>query len=484
MLIREKIHSFFANYNKVVDTQGNSIDRNVFLSEYNRIKTYLFQTYSTDDIVGLYLKKDHRYLLTILACMDLGLTYVPMRKSWPKERVNQINEICGLSAVLEDDFFSCLPISTTENIEGFAVSPEKSLYIMFTSGSTGEPKGVKIQRKAYENFLFWLDSFFEQITEKDRLLNSTDYTFDVSLVDVGLLILKNVNFVLSNFTDNIFVLLGELDKYEITTLATVPNNLMMILQQGIFEKADLSNLNNILIAGSRFPVKLYEQMVHHFPDANLYNCYGPTEATIYCVVKELVKDNSEDIRHSTVSIGKPILNTHIKLINEEGLETTPYEKGEMLVGGNQLMAGYVNRSSLTNKALVEIDGSMFYRTGDLVFRDENSFLYMVGRIDDTIKTAGHRVNLLDVDSYIQKIDFVKSCVTVAIPHEIKENLLVTFVILSPQGALSMLREAIEAILPTHQQPYHLEIVKEFPLNNSGKISSLALKELYLSKYAD
>src|SRR5207244_3802885 len=135
------------------------------------------------------------------------------------------------------------------------------------------------RRSAYENFLGWCGAFFRDIGPGDRLLNSTDYTFDVSLAEVALALTRRPAFLCSRFRDDLFTLLAELHELRVSIVATVPNNLMMLLDERWMERADLSGLRHALIAGSRFPLALSRQFRTFLPRARVYNCYGPPAAT-------------------------------------------------------------------------------------------------------------------------------------------------------------------------------------------------------------
>jgi len=238
-------------------------------------------------------------------------------------------------------------------------------------------------------------------------------------------------------------------------------------------------LRHALIAGARFPVALDRQFKKFLPQTRVYNCYGPTEATIYCLARQLGNDQSDYVAEQTVSVGSPIPGCLPRIVDEKLQPVAAFERGELLMGGVQVMDGYINDSLATDRALAHIEGIRYYRTGDIAFRDEKGGFFVTGRNDDTIKVSGQRVNLSDIDGYVQKLEFVRSCATISIEDALRGASLVLFVVaarpVSKEAAFAALRE----ILPKHQLPQEIRFMENLPVNNSGKVSKRSLLELYL-----
>ena len=461
---------------------GECIKQEQFRKEYGLVKNYFLHHFNDDSIVALRFNKDYVYVLNILVCMEIGLTYIPLSIDFPEERIEQIRQIATFDALIDEKLFGMMinSASLESQHKHFSRNDEKLLYIMFTSGSTGKPKGVEIQRKAYANFLQWLDSYFP-VTSGDIVLNATEFTFDVSLIDVGLLIVKHSALVFSNFQNDIFKLLFEMEKYNITTIATVPNNFSMILVDEIVARVDLHKLKYAFIAGSRFPLSLYNKFPRYLPCLQVYNCYGPTEFTIYCLTKKLYESN--DIQQETITIGKPILNTKFKIVNDDLEEVSIGVKGELAVSGAQLMRGYKNLPEKTQEVVVVIDGELYYKTGDIAFADDERNCYISGRLDDTVKVTGFRVNLSDIDSYIQKIPYMKDSATIYIEVNDLEGYLVSCLILNHAHISEKeIMSDLKNILPTFQRPKHIILLDNFPLNTSGKVCKKTLLSNFQIKY--
>ena len=451
---------------KIYDKNGQSIDTQRCIHEYHCIRNQLLHMYTEDDIVGIRFEKDYRYLLTLLACMSIELPYIPLSIDWPQERINQIAKLSGCH-VIEQEMFEYDSAKCSASQKSFQ---NETLYIIFTSGSTGAPKGVKISRNAYLDFLLWSDEYFTEITSEDKMLLTTDFTFDISLVDISLLLTKDLTLYMSNFNNNVFKLLFELEKYNITTHSTVPYNYSMIMHDDVYSKANLSALRHVMIGGARFPNNLYANFQNLLPECSVYNFYGPTEATIYCSIHKF-EYSKDELHKNNITIGKPFYNNEFTIIDDE-----------LFISGPQLMSGYLHNPEKTEEALVVIDGKIYYKSGDVVFKNESGYYFIVGRRDDTIKVTGYRVNLSDIDSYILQLAHISNVATIAIENTTSEHDLVSYMILG-DGTISAreIKASLKEIMPGYQIPKYIEIVDNFPLNNSGKICKLTLKQNYLDK---
>jgi D-alanine--poly(phosphoribitol) ligase subunit 1 len=482
MLIRRLIAEYFDAGPEIRDLDYRVVPVERLRAEYGALRRHLLANFGPGERIALRLARGHRYLLALLACMETGVVFVPLRVEWPDARVEQIRGIVGFRLLLDDGEVEAImgrEASSPSSERALApTAPDQPLYCLFTSGTTGVPKGVVIRRGSYENFLRWCLEFFREIGPADRLLNSTDYTFDVALAEVAIALTRRSAFFCSRFRDDLFTLLHELHELKITVVATVPNNLVMLLDERWMERADLSALRHALVAGARFPLKLARQFRRFLPATKVYNCYGPTEATIYCLARLLGDDERDFVEEQTVSVGTPLPGCVARIVDEQLREVSPGQRGELLVGGVQVMDSYLDDPGATRAALVEIDGVRYYRTGDLVFRNAAGDYFVTGRNDDTVKVSGQRVNLSDIDGYVQKLDFVRSCATIAVEDELRGASLILYVVASRPTPREAAFEALRQVLPKHQTPQDIRFVESLPINNSGKVSKKALRELY------
>jgi len=439
--------------------------------------------------IGIVLPRDHRYLIVILSCIELGITFVPLNIDFPESRIHQIKLLAGIELVIDQMFFS-------ESINGvknnntdkqiLALTKEnKAAYIIFTSGSTGAPKGVCISNDNFSIFCDWVNVEFSAISSDDRLLNLAEFSFDMSMLDVAICITRNAGIFFGNFAGNFFQLAHMVESFNISTLVSVPNNVNQILQDDIYKRANFSSLKYLLLGGARFSAGLYKRLKELRSlgqPIETYNLYGPTEATVYCAVKKLVF-NTYEIEDGVLSIGSANLNSELLLIDEEDQVILEEQtNGELLIGGSQVMIGYVNNPNQTRGSFININGKRYYRSGDIAYFSKNGDFYLVGRIDDTLKVRGYRVNLGDIDSYFSSNKRIIDAATIFIEEDDVNGFLVTYVTLEKTAGedLEFIKEEMQSTLAYYQMPKYILPIKNLPLNASGKICKLSLKKLFKS----
>lgn len=452
--------------------------------EFDKISRHIAKlSRSATTPVVLDLPKGYKAILTMIACYKHRLTYSPMLPSWPESRKQQILAALDQPPVIDETSYDeiqaapALDPAVPEPLKGHTVA-----YIIFTSGTTGEPKGVMISREALANFFSWVGTYFTFVTATDQQLLTADLTFDQSVLDIALFLTRGTSLKFSNFRGNPFRLAQELDEQRITILNTVPNNINLLGSAGMDKRCDLSRLRVMMIGGARFSQSTYRFARDAFTGKpRLFNFYGPTETTVYSHVMEILFDRATSSVPETIPVGKEIDGVCSCIQEGTGVLTRAVNRpGEILIGGIQVMDGYVRDSHRTDAAIAVFDGVRYYRTGDLGYFDANENLVVTGRVDETLKRRGYRVNLLDIDSYIQRIAGVLDSATIAVPDEALENRLVTFIIASDPTLTSRLDQKLREILLDYQIPDEIRFVTQFPTNSSGKVSRRLLTESYLA----
>ncbi len=473
-------------------TIGNYIDNNQGihgLNGYvcaNDIKTEFYTvcnyigTLDSNTIIGIYMIKDYKYLLSILACMYMGKTYVPLNKKFPKDRNKQIIDIAEIDLVLTDkddvEYKYTNILNLEKNIEMIQLCENdlnKPLYYIFTSGSTGEPKGVMIPRLGFETYVKWMSSCYE-VDSNDKFLSLTEFTFDISFVDIGLLVTKNIQFYFSSFDGNIVTMMQEIEKYNINVMSSVPTNFTLMLSSPLYKRFNIKPFKLIVLGGAKTTKKLYDLLLNHYPTTTIYNAYGPTEATVYITNKKFDKTEN-DFDGNNASVGEIREEAKVIIVDDNFKIISDGSIGEVLVSGKQILLGYKGNEKKTKEALVYVNDILHYRIGDLGYIKNNN-LYIVGRVDDTIKTRGYRVNLSDIESYTHKLEYINESVIIAIEDENIENKLYLFVTLHEQVDKNQIFNDLKTILPDYQMPVDIIIKDKMPLNNSGKISKIDLKK--------
>ncbi|MFI5361376.1 MAG: AMP-binding protein [Elusimicrobiota bacterium] len=484
MFIRDLAASCLDGGAVLHDRAGAAVPRETIRSEYRAIKGFLFDHAGEGDIAAIRLEHGYRYVLCVCACMEVGLTYLPLNVGWPQARIDQIKRLAGFSLLIDES--SIERICRHENRrsrESFGLEGSKPLYVICTSGSTGEPKGVVVARSSYEEFLRWLAAFSAASGGDERVLLMADFTFDQSLCDVGSFLLKRCALYFSRFGGDAFRLAREIESHRISSLATVPRNIGLLLHETVRRKADLSSLRRLLIGGERFPVELHESLFRALPaGAAAYNCYGPTETTIFSHIKRLTGIAERDMSDGHVSVGRPLPGVRCRLAASGGVElAAPGARAELLLGGAQVMLGYAGDPEGTSRRVTEIGGVRFFRSGDIAFRDGDGQYYITGRTDLTLKRRGYRIDLSDIDSYIRRIPFVAECATIAVPDDRFEHLLICSVVARRPVAEKELRAEMAKVLVDFQIPDRVEFVDRLPVNEAGKISRKILEEDFRRK---
>ena len=211
MRLSKQIGNLFFDKLNIYDNES-LVDSSSIQDKYLKIKSFLLKQKQLDNKIVILVKKDFNYVLFILVSLEIGITFVPLNKEWPSRRIIDILTDIGRYKVVTDDNFIGIPkcsqvtlLSIFEssycnnNFDSSKIRLSSIAYIIFTSGSTGKPKGVTIKRGSYCNFVSWVDKYFRHISHNDKLLNTSYFSFDLSLIDIALFISRGVHFFISNF---------------------------------------------------------------------------------------------------------------------------------------------------------------------------------------------------------------------------------------------------------------------------------------------
>ncbi len=349
------------------------------------------------------------------------------------------------------------------------------LYANFTSGSTGEPKGVVVSHRSVIDFINIFTEKFN-INENDIIGNQAPFDFDVSVKDIYSSIKTGATLVI--VPKKLFSAPAQLLDYicenKVTTLIWAVSALCLITTfHGLDYKVPTS-VNKILFSGEVMPLKHIKQWIEHLPDATFVNLYGPTEITCNCAYHIIDKNLPYE---GQIPIGKHFDNEEILLLDENNkLIVEAGKTGEICVRGTALALGYYNNQEQTNKSFVQnpLNNSyieMIYKTGDLGYLGEDGNLYFAGRKDFQIKHMGHRIELEEIELEIQKIDKIERVCSI---YNHEKSKLYAFYI----GDIDKkeLREALSNKLPIFMIPNVIRKIEEFPLTKNGKIDRKLLTQ--------
>ncbi|MCH5314501.1 MAG: amino acid adenylation domain-containing protein [Eubacterium sp.] len=363
-----------------------------------------------------------------------------------------------------------------EEIRNKAIDTDP-LYALFTSGSTGEPKGVLV---SHRNVIDFIDGFTDMfnINENDIIANQAPFDFDVSVKDIYSSLKMGARLVIvpTEMFSRPTELIDYLAEHNVTTLIWAVSALCLISTFHCLDYRRPDKISKILFSGEVMPAKHLAEWQKYYPDAMFVNLYGPTEITCNCTYH--IINDSRDYDNG-IPIGKPFNNREILLLDENNnLISESNVTGEICVRGSSVAIGYCNNPEQTAKAFVQnptntLFPDIIYRTGDLAEYDENGDLFFCGRKDFQIKYMGHRIELEEIEKAMNGIDGIsRSCCV----FEEKKNKLYGFYI----GEIEKeeLHRKLSEKLPVFMVPGALRKADEFPLTKNGKTDRKKLVELY------
>jgi D-alanine--poly(phosphoribitol) ligase subunit 1 len=429
--------------------------------------------------------KEPEMLIAFLGAIKAGHPYVPIDNIMPQKRVEQIIATAGVEVVLTPEETRALvdePNSPTPAGERRQLLPSDPYYIMFTSGSTGEPKGVVITLECLGSYLAWMLTEHTFTEMGEIFLNQVPYSFDVSCMDtyVGLIVGGTVFSITRDQINNPKQLYQAFRSSGLTCWVSTPSFASMCLIERSFNHTMLPNLRRFLFCGETLPPQLASQLMERFPSAEIWNTYGPTEATV--ATTSIKVDRNIVEKYSPLPIGHPMPGTRL-LVVDESLKPVPEgERGELVISGPNVSPGYLKRPDLTQRVFFELDGTRAYRTGDWA-RYRDGLLFFEGRMDSQIKLHGHRIELADIEVNLRALPGVKDAVVLAISKQGIPESLTAFITLSivKSGSdfecASALKAELAKRLPAYMVPRKFEFIDAFPMNANGKADRRKLAEL-------
>ncbi|HEU4511146.1 MAG TPA: amino acid adenylation domain-containing protein [Pyrinomonadaceae bacterium] len=436
---------------------------------------------ATETPVGISAQPSIEMVIGLLGVLKAGGTYLPLDPAYPQERLRFMANDARIRVLLTQKSLSeHFPDSETEVVfldhdqidderednPACASTPANLAYIIYTSGSSGGPKGVQISHRAVVNFLSSMAN--EPGLERDDvLLAVTSLSFDIAGLEIFLPLVVGARVeIASRETASDGLRLRELlERSGASVMQATPATWRMMLESGWKNACGLK----VLCGGEALPVDLARQLL----DAGcvLWNMYGPTETTIWSTCKKL--DQSE------ISIGRPIANTQLYVLDEFQQPVPIGVSGELYIGGDGLARGYLGRAELTAEKFVpdpfdECGGARLYRTGDLVRCLPGGDVEYVGRIDHQVKVRGYRIEVAEIEVVLSEHPAVREAVVTAQQVENAEKRLVAYFVTDEELGTGELQQYIRTRLPPYMVPSLFVRVDAMPLTPNGKIDRAAL----------
>jgi amino acid adenylation domain-containing protein len=441
-----------------------------------------------DTLVGVSMARSETLVVALLAILKAGGAYVPLDPTYPKERLTLVIGDSRMRIVVTtEDSRSQLPFELSDlavvNAEDPAIAALSSApvassaashhlaYVIYTSGSTGKPKGVMLEHRNVVNFFTGMDLAIG--SEPGVWLAVTSISFDISVLELLWTLTRGFTVVLDAGRGPGFIA-DQIASHGVTHLQMTPS-LAMMLTLDSRAYAALASLRTMLLGGEAVPTSLINLLRKVFK-GDIYNMYGPTETTVWSTTY-LIQEVG-----SSVSIGRPIANTQIYLLDDTLHPVPVGEVGELFIGGDSVARGYWKRPKLTAERFLKLPAlstERLYRTGDLArFLPDGNIEYL-GRADYQIKLRGHRIEPGEIEAFLEECRAVRQAVVVLREDREGDKRLVAYLIASA-GSLESpaeLRAALASKLPDYMIPSAFVFLPSFPLTDNGKIDRKTLLKL-------
>ncbi|WP_168204328.1 non-ribosomal peptide synthetase [Aliikangiella coralliicola] len=500
------IHELFeAQVNKTPDNiaiwfEDKHLTYQALNESSNQLAHYLQERgLEAEDLVGICVERSLEMVIGILAILKAGGSYVPLDPGYPKARLEYMikdsnikhlltqsdltekfslsNDVQVVELDLKSFTMSLLDYPKTNPAKIRKLVKKPLAYVIYTSGSTGNPKGVMVEHSALVNFLMSMNDKFPSIfCYPSKLLAVTTISFDIASLEILGPISQGGQVVLASKADSLdpIRLIQLLEEHDIKGMQATPATWELLINANWSGKTDLV----VLSGGETLPICLAKQLLAR--SHQLWNCYGPTEASVWSLVKAITVD---DLSQDTLSLGGPLKNYSHYILNDKQ-QLLPFGSiGELYIGGAGLARGYLNQPELTAEKFVPNPFSdkaddRLYKTGDLVRYLPDGNLAFIGRIDEQVKIRGFRIELGEIENQLSACESVASCVVVVREDEVGQKSIIAYLAqVKSEDETKLvveLRDNLQNRLPSYMLPSAFVILDEFPLTPNGKIDKKAL----------
>ncbi|MFT5756257.1 MAG: amino acid adenylation domain-containing protein [Alteromonadaceae bacterium] len=431
--------------------------------------------------VGINMNRDSAMIVALLAVWKIGATYIPLDPAFPADRLLYMVEDSTLSIILrsdkEDNIFIGSDITIIDVNEALTSTinqpyientydPKSVAYILYTSGSTGKPKGVQISNIAFSNFICSMRKK-PGITAQDKLLAITTLSFDIAGLEIFLPLIAGAELILANKEQAADgrKLLQMINEFNPTVMQATPATWRMLIDTGLRDQKNLK----VLCGGEALSLDLAHALNEQV--GQLWNMYGPTETCVWSTVN-LISSNT-----GKITIGKAIGNTELFLVDEHMSEVPIGSVGELLIGGDGVAVGYLNRPELNKDVFVYHNNKKVYKTGDLAKFSEYGDLECLGRKDNQVKIRGFRIELGEIEEVLVKHVSVALSAVIVDDNNVDKRLIAFVELNSAQNHQEIVDQLLQLAknnLPYYMVPALILVKDTLPLTPNNKVDRKAL----------
>lgn len=447
-----------------------------------------------NDIVGIMVNRSLEMIISILAVLKAGGCYIPIDPEYPQDRIDYMLENSNAKVLLTFKHFkgkvkfnNLLFIELDNNLYNLNKNnleninePGDLAYIIYTSGSTGKPKGVMIIHKSLLNLTNYCNKYVEYLKDNKyrTIVSITTISFDIFIFETLISLQKGLKLIITNESEQTIPKLLDslISKYNIQIIQTTPSR-MQLLINNINEIPNLSNLKFITLAGEQLPISLVNEL-KIISNPIIYNGYGPSETTIFSSLTDVTN-------HKQITIGKPLDNTQIYILNSNFNICPINVTGEIYISGDGVSLGYINSRDLTNKIYLNNPFSnknkILYKTGDIGYYQQNGEIICLGRCDNQIKIRGLRIELDEIKNEILKDKGIINCVVIKKVLTGNHEILCAYYTATTNIDITNLRNSLQKTLPSYMIPQYFVFLDKFPYTPNGKIDRKKLPEPNIKK---
>jgi len=442
--------------------------------------------------------KQHDCVAAMLACAMSGRPFVFVDSSNPVQRIERIAAISGARYT----FLACkdIDLPSLQPVDGVSIGNDEAaelpmatvdggtlFYIVFTSGSTGQPKGVAVSRDNFAAFDSWYGPMLKQHAGQGAHVNHASLAFDMGMLDLWPALANGAPVIMLDHRNNIRArnnlrLLAENGTTTPASWFSTPSLLQIMCTDKTFNGVTFPELKCIFVGGEVVQKSLVRDLWKRFPETKLCHAYGPTEVT--CVTHVKILDQA-DLDGDLLPLGPALAPSAMRILSADGAEALQGEPGEVELSGPQVAQGYLPVDHPRNSAFGSGRGTRTYMTGDLGFIDAAGNLTLLGRVDRQIKWNGNRIELDEIERAAYDLPYASQAACVPVLEEGRVTNVVLFLKLQPGMSASRSRiiEEMRHALPETMIPRDVRLVESFILTTNGKIDVACMLAQHLLEAA-